>query len=130
MEKINAARLVTDAFLGYDDKAVIIAGEVYIIKSPTIRIIAKASHYLCESIGDGTNLKDVFSDMAQLDNVAKAMSVFIKGDESLTDKILEGSVDELVHGIEVAYSQFSIKNFCRLSALRKSVERMIANQKS
>lgn len=123
----NAALLVTSALLGYDEKAVSVAGNVYVIKAPTIRVIAKAAHHLCQSVGDGQKLKEVLSDMAQLDNVAKALSVFIAGDESKTEELLEGTFEEMVHALDVCYSMMSIENFCKLSALRKSVARMIAN---
>lgn len=128
-EKDNAAYLVASALLGFDEKAVSVAGKVYVIPAPTIRQIAGAGRYLCQNIADGFTLQDVLRELSTADALPKALSWFIKGDESLAEELSNGTYKELVHGIEVAISLMSIEPFCKLSVLKKSVGKLIAKQK-
>lgn len=122
----NAAQLVTSALLGYDRKAISVNGKVYIIPAPTIKRIAGAGHYLCANMKEGMTLKDVLQDISEAESLCKALSWFINGDDSLADELSNGKYEEIVHGLEVGYSLISIENFIKLSALRKSVAKMIA----
>ncbi|MCR5697770.1 MAG: hypothetical protein K6G73_12425 [Marinilabiliaceae bacterium] len=123
---LNAAQMVTAALLGYDQKAVSVGGKVYVIPAPTIKRIAGAGYYLSKDLSDGVSLKDVLQKLSQAESLCKALSWFIQGDEGLAEELSNGKYEEIVHGIEVAYSLISIENFIKLSALRKSVAKMIA----
>lgn len=122
--------MISRALLGVDETAVSVGGKVYVIKPPTIRVLAGAGMYLTTRIKGSFDLSEVLGELKDSTNLAKALSWFIKGDESLTEELSKGTFVEVVNALEKAYSLISIENFCRLSVLKKSVSRMIAKQKS
>ncbi len=130
MNALNAARMVAAAICDFDKKAVSVGGKVYIIPAPTIKRIAGAGYYLCKDLSDGVTLKDVLQRLSDSESLCKALSWFIVGDESLTEELSNGKYEEIIHGLEVAYSLIGIESFIKLSALTKSVAKMIAKQRS
>lgn len=64
-----------------------------------------------------------------MDNVAHALSWFVKGDDSLFEELRKGTFDETVQGLEVALSLISAENFYKLSVLAKNVQNLTAKQK-
>lgn len=122
----KASKLVTDALLGDDTATVIVAGQTYFVDSPTIERIAKAASHL-DSLEGGNTFGDMIGMMKHLEDSCKALSVFIKGDETLSGELSKGTPQEVVEGLKSAISLISIQSFCELSTLAKSVARMVAN---
>lgn len=122
----KASKLVTDAILGEDATTVLVNGKSYYVPSPTIMRLVKAAKYL-NSVEGGSTFGDVLNMMKNLEDACKALSVFIQGDESLSDELSEGRPSEISMGLQAAYSLISIKDFQMLSTLARSVARMIAN---
>lgn len=131
MSKNKGADLVGAAILGTDSKTVIVNGKPYFIKPPTIRKIAGAGMALggLDTSGSGT-FADFLNMMCDTESAAKALSWFIKGDETLTEELKDGKLSEIVNGISAAVSMLDIEDFQKLSALSRSVRRLIANPKS
>lgn len=121
----KASILIVDAILGEDTVAIIVNGKVYSVSPPTIIKLVKAAKYL-DSFEEGKTLAEVLGMLKNLDDACKALSVFIQGDESISDELSKGTLEEVVNGLQTAYSLISIKDFQTLSILAKSAARMIA----
>ena len=121
----KASKLVADAILGKDSVTIMVNGKTYCISPPTIIKLVKAAKYL-NSFEEGKTLAEVLGMLKNLDDACKALSVFIQGDESISDELSKGTLEEVVNGLQTAYSLISIKDFQTLSILAKSAARMIA----
>lgn len=121
----KASKLVADAILGEDSVTIMVNGKTYCISPPTIIKLVKAAKYL-NSFEEGKTLAEVLCMLKNLDDACKALSVFIQGDESISDELSKGTLEEVVNGLQTAYSLISIKDFQTLSILAKSAARMIA----
>lgn len=123
--KKNGAELIADAVAGLDSRAVVVANVRYVIFPPTISQIAKAGHHLL-AFDNGQDLSTVLKATANADALARALSVFIAKDETLYDKLKEGTLAEIVDGLEVAYSLIDPKAFMKAVSLVRNVAALIA----
>ena len=123
------ADLVGAAILGKESKTVIINGRPYFLKPPTIRKIAGAGVALGDFGADGGNLGDILKAMRDTEKAARALSWLINGDDSLTEELKDGTLDQITNGIAEAVKMIGIEDFQRLSDLSRSVRRLIANPK-
>lgn len=98
----KASKLVADAILGEDTVTIIVNGKVYYVPPPTIIKLVKAAKYL-DSFEDGKTLAEVLGMIKNLDDSCKALSVFIQGDECLSDELSKGTLEEVVNGLQTAY---------------------------
>ena len=126
MEK--GAKLVSSAMLGLDGETIMVGGKVYLMMPPTIKKIAQGGYYL-SSFGDERNISDVYRSLHEMGNLTKALSCFISGDVGLNDALMEGTMEEVIEGIEMALKLIGTENFPRLSLLSRNVQRVIANTK-
>lgn len=127
--KENASRLVSSAILGYDGAMVYVNDKRYFIPPPTIHRLAGAGYHL-SSMSDGSTIHDMLLSLGDAGCLAKALSWFIAGGESLAPELSHASVEEIVSALESAYSLISVKSFIRLSTLARSVASLTAKQKS
>ena len=125
---MNAAKIVNSSIIGADFKTIVINNKSYVISPPTILKIAGAGCYLAE-FPECNTFHDVLSSLKDMDNVAHALSWFVKGDDSLFEELRKGTFDETVQGLEVALSLISAENFYKLSVLAKNVQNLTAKQK-
>ena len=102
----KASKLVTDAILGEDTVTIIVNGRAYYVSPPTIIKLVKAAKYL-DSFEEGKTLAEVLCMLKNLDDACKALSVFIQGDESISDELSKGTLEEVVNGLQTAYSLIS-----------------------
>lgn len=121
----KASKLVADAILGEDSVTIMVNGKTYCISPPTIIKLVNAAKYL-NSFEEGKTLAEVLGMLKNLYDACKALSIFIQGDESISDELSKGTFEEVVNGLQTAYSLISIKDFQTLSILAKSAARMIA----
>lgn len=124
----NAAKIVSSAILGMDFKVVIVNGKSYIVAPPTIKKIAGAAYWLSD-VKDGKNIKELLASINNVEPLAHALSWFIQGNDSLFEELSNGTLDEVIDGLESAYSLLSTKNFLRLSVLAKNVASLTAKQR-
>lgn len=124
----NAAKIVSSAILGMDFKVVIVNGKSYIVTPPTIKKIAGAAYWLSD-IKEGKNIKELLASINNVEPLAHALSWFIQGNDSLFEELSNGTLNEVIDGIESAYSLLSTKNFLRLSVLAKNVASLTAKQR-
>lgn len=124
----NAAKIVSSAILGMDFKVVIVNGKSYIVTPPTIKKIAGAGYWLSD-VKDGKNIKELLASINNVEPLAHALSWFIQGNDSLFEELSNGTLNEVIDGLESAYSLLSTKNFLRLSVLAKNVASLTAKQR-
>lgn len=125
---MNAAKIVNSSIIGSDFKTIVVNNKSYIISPPTIHRIAGAGYYLA-NIHECNTLHDILVSLKDMDNAAHALSWFIKGNDSLFDELLKGTFNEIVEGLEIAFSLISAENFYKLSILAKNVQNLTAKQK-
>ena len=128
-KKRNAAKAVSSAILGLDGETVIVAGKAYHILPPTIRRIAKAAYHLSD-MKEAESLKELIMSIGTPQPICKALSCMIRGDESLADELMDGTMEEMAEALETAYSLASVENFWKLSALARNVASLTARQRS
>lgn len=124
----NAAKIVSSAILGMDFKVVIVNGKSYTVTPPTIKKIAGAAYWLSD-VKDGKDIRELLASINNVEPLAHALSWFIQGNDSLFEELLNGTLDEVIDGLESAYSLLSTKNFLRLSVLAKNVANLTAKQR-
>lgn len=126
--KRNAAKIVSAAIIGLDGETVIIAGRAYHILPPTIKRLAQAAYYLSD-MGEAETLRGLLMSVGNPEPLCNALSCLIRGDESLRDDLMEGTMEEVAEAMEVAYSLASVENFWKLSALARNVASLTARQR-
>lgn len=124
----TGAKIVSKAIAEMDFVVVVIGGKSYTIHPPTIKRIAGAYAYVSD-MKNAETVADVLRGIGRAEDLTKALSWMIQGDESICDELSNATFDEIVESLEIAYSLISVENFTRLSTLLKNVGRMIANQK-
>ena len=124
----NAAKIVSAAIIGLDGETVVIAGRAYHILPPTIKRLAQAAYYLSD-MGEAETLRGLLMSVGNPEPLCNALSCLIRGDESLRDDLMEGTMDEVAEAMEVAYSLASVENFWKLSALARNVASLTAKQR-
>lgn len=124
----NAAKIVSSAILGMDFKVVILNGKSYIITPPTIKKIAGAAYWLSD-MKNGETIRELLASINNVEPLAHALSWFIQGDDSLFEELSNATLNEIVEGLDAAYSLLSVQNFLRLSALAKNVANLTAKQR-
>lgn len=121
--------MISSAMLGLDIETVIIGSKAYTIAPPNIARLAAAGYYLSE-VGEGKTMSDVLKTITGgAENAARALSCFIKGDDSLYDELKAGTLEEIIGGLEKALGLVSAENFIRLSALTRNAANLIARPK-
>lgn len=91
--------------------------------------IAQAAYYLSD-MDEAESLRGLLMSIGNPEPMCNALSCFIRGDESLCEALKEGTMEQIVSALEVAYSLVSVENFWRLSALARNVANLTANQRS
>lgn len=127
MEK-NATKIVAGAIVGLDFKVVVINGKAYAIHPPTIAKIAGAASYLSDIEG-GETLQDILMSLTSIESATKALSWLIAGNESLSEELAQGTLEEVVSALEQGLMLISAENFIKLSLLARSVQKVIAKLK-
>lgn len=124
----NAAKIVSSAIIGMDFKTVVVNGRSYVIMPPTIKKIAGAAYWLSD-IQEAKTLKEMFMSINNAEALAHALSWFINGNDDLSDELAKGTQDEVIEGLEAAYSLISTQDFIKLSILARNVANLTANPK-
>lgn len=127
MEK-DATKIVAGAIVGLDFKVVVVNGKAYAIHPPTIAKIAGAASYLSDIEG-GETLQDILMSLTSIESATKALSWLIAGNESLSEELAQGTLEEVVSALEQGLMLISAENFIKLSLLARSVQKVIAKLK-
>lgn len=120
--------MVSAAILGLDGETVMVAGRAYHILPPTIRKIAQAAYHLSD-MSEAETMRELIMSVGNMNPICRALSCMVRGDESLADELMDGTMDEVVSALETAYSLASVENFWKLSGLARNVANLTAKQK-
>lgn len=126
--QLDGAKLVASAIIGADFERVIVNDTAYMIHPPTISKLAGATYWLAE-MGEAKSIHELLKMMQNVESAAHALSWFIQGDDSLAEELAQGTLTEVVTGIETAFSLIEMENFLKLSVLMKSAKKLIAKQR-
>lgn len=124
----NAAKIVSSAIIGMDFKVVIVDGKSYMVNPPTIKRIAGAAYWLSD-VKDGKTIRELLASINNVEPLAHALSWFIQGNDSLFEDLSNGTLEEIIDGLDAAYSLISTNSFLRLSDLVKNVSNLTAKQR-
>ena len=124
----NAAKIVSSAIIGMDFKVVIVGGKSYMVNPPTIKRIAGAAYWLSD-VKDGKTIRELLTSINNVEPLAHALSWFIQGNDSLFEDLSNGTLEEVIDGLDAAYSLISANSFLKLSGLVKNVSNLTANQR-
>lgn len=128
-EDRNAAKLVSAAILGKELRFVEVNGKVYPMQPPTIHKLAGAAYYLADLADEESKVSEVLYDKDRLESTVKALSYLIDGSERLWEELAEGTMEEIVGGIETAYSLVGVRDFTVLLTLARNASRLTAQQR-
>lgn len=124
----DGAKMIASSIIGLDYQMVIVNDKSYIMQPPTIHKIAGAAYWLCD-YGEGKTLNDILKSLSKAENLSKALSWLIQGNDELSDELAQGSLTEVVEGIEAGFKMIEATNFMKLSTLLKSARLLVAKQK-
>ncbi len=124
----NASKIVSSSIIGLDFKTVVVNGKAYAVHPPTIAKIAGAGYYLSD-LGDGDSIKAILESLTNIDSASKALSWLIIGNDSLSEELSMGTLDEVVDALGTAVSLITAENFMKLSVLARNVQNLIAKLK-
>lgn len=126
----HAARLVTDAIIGNDFKTIVVNNNPYTIYPPTINKMSGAISCLSVlNIPESGTFKEMLMLCKDMGAFSKALSWVIKGDDSLSDELSQGTHEEVVDGLNVAFSLIPAKVFRTAVNLMKSASLLAARPK-
>ena len=123
----NESRLVSGAIIGEDYVVVYVNGKAYPIPPPTIKRLAGAISCLSElDLGDTGTLKDIFLASKDSEAYAMALSWFINGNASLSDKLSNGTLEEVVDALEKAFGLVDVTPFLKAASLTRNASLLAA----
>lgn len=121
----KGAKVISEAILGRDFRTVVIAGKAYTVHPPTIKRMAGAISHL-SGVKEAQTIREVLLSLGDMDRLAKALSWFIAGDESLAAELGKGTLEEVVEALEAVADMIEIKVFLKAASLAKSVSLLAA----
>lgn len=111
--------------MGRDFRTVVIAGKAYTVHPPTIERMAGSISHLSE-VRDAQTIRDVLLSLGDMGKLSKALSWFIAGDESLSDELAKGTLDEVADALDAVTGMVSIEDFRKAASSAKSVSLLAA----
>lgn len=120
-----AAQTIAAALIGKDVMPFLVANKRYVMRPPTIRRLAAAGYYLA-GYDIGSSVSELLASITDMGKLCKALSCFLKGDESIAEQLMDGTPEEIVNGLEIAYGMLSPQVFIKAVSLARSVASLIA----
>jgi hypothetical protein len=130
-EQIFDSNLLQLEGTGMTAQAVTVGDKEYALHLPSIVSIQKVAEYLAEMVVPEMNNKTLDEAVRMMTNskmMARCVSFIIQGDETLTEELESGSVDELQEVI-ILYHQMTIRSMMTLKALAHNIGKLIGKQK-
>lgn len=121
----KGANIISSSIIGSDFKTIMVNKKAYTVYPPTIERLAGAISYLSE-VRDAETMRDVLLSLGESDKYSKALSWFIRGDESLDEELRKGTYEECVNGLEEAISMIDMVVFLKAVSLARNVSRLAA----
>ena len=125
----QAAKIVSDALLGFDFKNVTIGDVVYTIKPPTIKVICRAIRHLSTVDLKGDNMVEAIKELPSItEDMLKGLSCFICGNEKMAKVLENGTFEEVKEALDVCFSMMDVSAFQCVSSM-KNVSMLAARPK-
>ena len=121
----KGARIISNSIIGSDFKTIMVNKKAYTVYPPTIERLAGAISYLSE-VRDAETMRDVLLSLGESDKYSKALSWFIRGDESLAEELRKGTYEESINGLEDPISMIDMAVFLKAVSLARNVSRLAA----
>jgi hypothetical protein len=121
----TGAKIISESIIGMDFRTVIVGGKSYTVYPPTIHKLAGSISHL-SNIQDAESLRDVLLSLGDSEAYSKALSWLIAGDESLSDELSQGTLDEVVDALDETLSMIDSKVFLKAVSLAKNVSLLAA----
>lgn len=124
----EVSKNISELLSGTYGKAIVVGGTVYVIKSPSIKVIMRATQYLSKvDLPENGTVRELMKVApVNLENIVKGLSFLVVGDvpnyqkraESLERQMLSGSKEELLQAYFVAFELITGRDFfvvCQLA---------------
>lgn len=121
----TGAKIISESIIGMDFRTLIVGGKSYTVYPPTIHKLAGAISHL-SNIQDAESLRDILLSLGESEAYSKALSWMITGDESLSDELSHGTMDEVVDALDETLSMIDSKVFLKAVSLAKNVSLLAA----
>ena len=126
----KASKLISDAIIGGDYSIVYVNNKAYPIQPPTIKKLAGAISCISDiDFSEDGTFKDMLIAAKDSYAYAKALSWLIKGDLSICEELMEGTLDDVVDAITSAFDLIGINPFLKAASLTKNASLLAANPK-
>ena len=131
----NGAQVVSEAILGEDVKFVVIGGEVYSVKPPSIRTILKSIKHLSmvRLESEKYTKSSIMSEYKRnTKHIAMGLAVLLspKHPKKYAKKFMDGTYGELLKAYNEVVGMMGGDDFFALAQLAKSLQKMAARPKS
>lgn len=124
----KASKLVSDAVIGNDFSIVYVNSKAYTIHPPTIKVLAGAISCISDlELGDNATLKDMLLPAKDCKAYAKALSWFIKGNQSLSAELSKGTFEEVVDALSSAFDLVGVAPFLKAASLTRNASLLAAS---
>lgn len=124
----EVSKNISELLSGTYGKAIVVGGTVYVIKTPAIKVIMRATLYLSKvDLPKNGTVQELMSIAStNLENIIKGLSFLVVGDvpdfqekvESVERQLLSGSEEELLKAYFVAFELITGRDFfvvCQLA---------------
>ena len=123
----QAAKLVSSAVVGADFKLVEMNGKMYPVKPPTIYRVAGAVACLSGlALNEGATIKEMLSVQESAHEYARALSFLIQDNYDIADELSQGTFEEVVEALVVAFDMISPRSFSNAASLTRSASALVA----
>lgn len=124
----KASKLVSDAVIGNDFSIVYVNSKAYTIHPPTIKVLAGAISCISDlELGDNATLKDMLLSAKDCKAYAKALSWFIKGNQSLSAELSKGTFEEVLNALSSAFDLIGVTPFLKAASLTRNASLLAAS---
>lgn len=126
----KASKLVSNAIIGADYTIVYVSGKAYPVHPPTIHRLAGAISCISDlEFSDSATLKDMLLSAKDCKAYAKALSWFIKGNQSLSAELSKGTFEEVLNALSSAFDLIGVTPFLKAASLTRNASLLAASQK-
>lgn len=121
----QGAKIISESIIGSDFRTVFVNGKAYTVYPPTVNNLSGAISHL-SGVQDAESLREVLLSLGNSEAYSKALSWLINGDESLSEELSKGTLDEVVDALDESLSMIDSKVFLKAVSLARNVSLLAA----
>lgn len=132
----SISELLSDAY----GKTITIGGRVYVVKAPSIKVIARATQYLSQvDLPEKATMQELMKVvLSNSDNLAKGLSYLAAGDtydykqksDRFYKEMLSGTHEELLQAYMIAFELIAGRDFFQCASLAMELAKLIVRPRS